>query len=245
MISSANITSLRGRPAAKSGPGRQRPQAGQLQGVAVGQRIQMTRGQALYLAGQVPAAPYLVVSGVLRLMVQTATHKERLADLAGPGDVVATSVFDGSPSAETVVAASAAEVVQIDVASTLASVNGRQQLASALVQQLKRSRELADDLGLPMGARICRILSRMAIRLGERPDGARAAGAASAAEWRHLPFNLTHDDVALLAGCARVTATRVLGELKEAGVLKGHRGNYTLVPGALEQAADQYVYEVL
>jgi CRP-like cAMP-binding protein len=56
---------------------------------------------------------------------------------------------------------------------------------------------------------------------------------------------LTHDDVALLAGCARVTATRVLGELKASGALVGHRGDYALVPSALDEAADEYVYEAL
>ncbi len=212
-------------------------------GMIVGGAVALKRGQMLYREGDVPAAPYLVVAGVLRLMVNTATGKERLADLAGPGDVLATAVFDDRPNAETVIAAGSAVVAQIDVPKTLARVRGRQELAGALVRQLNRSRELADDLGLPMGARICRILARMAHRLGEKVD--MDGGAHAGAEWRHLPFNLTHDDVALLAGCARVTATRVLGELKDAGVLDGHRGNYTLVPSALERAADHYVYEVL
>ncbi|HLU83332.1 MAG TPA: helix-turn-helix domain-containing protein, partial [Trueperaceae bacterium] len=66
-----------------------------------------------------------------------------------------------------------------------------------------------------------------------------------AQQWRHLPFSLTHDDVALLAGCARVTATRILGDLKEAGVLDGSRGDYALVPAALQDAADKYVCEVI
>ncbi len=50
---------------------------------------------------------------------------------------------------------------------------------------------------------------------------------------------------ALLAGCASVTATRILGDLKEAGVLDGSRGDYALVPSALQDAADKYVCEVI
>lgn len=245
MISPANPARYRGCPPAKTMPARMRPQLKFSEGIVTGDHVHLDRGQTLYQAGDQPRVPYLVVSGVLHLMVQTATGKERLADLAGPGDVVATSVFDGSSSAETVIAASAAEVAHIEVSRTLTSVNGRQELAAALVRQLNRSRELADDLGLPMGARICRILARMATRLGETLNRAQGAVGGGETEWRHLPFNLTHDDVALLAGCARVTATRVLGELKDAGVLEGHRGNYALVPSALEQAADHYVYEVL
>ena len=208
-------------------------------------QLQLKRGETLYEEGERPSVPYLVLSGVLRVMVTAATGRERLADLAGPGDVLATSVFDASPAAESVLAAADAVVLSIDVHATLARVRGRQDLAAALVRQLNRSREMADDLGLPMGARICRILARVAERLGEKVEIGGAEGERPTAEWRHLPFSLTHDDVALLAGCARVTATRVLGELKEAQVLDGHRGSYSVVPSALDAAADRYVYEVL
>lgn len=225
-------------------PARRQAQRGAAAIITTAQ-VHLGRGETLYEEGERPATPYLVVSGVLRVMVKTATGRERLADLAGPGDVLATSVFDASPAAESVIAASDAVVRPVDVQATLARVKGRQDLASALVRQLNRSREMADDLGLPMGARICRILARVAERLGENVELFDDEGAARTGEWRHLPFSLTHDDVALLAGCARVTATRVLGELKEAQVLDGHRGNYSVVPAALDAAADQYVYEVL
>lgn len=211
--------------------------------IVTGARTRVPKGCVLYREGDLLAAPYLVVSGVFRVVVRAATGKERLADLAGPGDVLATAVFDAGESTETVVAASDAVVVTIDVQRTLARPSGRRDLAAALVKQLNRSREMADDLGLPMGARICRILARVAERLGDRIDHVPATGPQLV--WRHLPFSLTHDDVALMAGCARVTATRVLGELKDAGVLHGHRGDYSVVPTALEAAADHYVYEVL
>jgi len=214
-------------------------------GIVTGALTRVPKGQVLYSEGDLARSPLLVVSGVLRVMVRAATGRDRLADLAGAGDVLATSVFDNSPSAETVIAASDAVVAVIDVNQTLARVQGRTDLAAALVRQLNRSREMADDLGLPMGARICRILARVAERLGDKLEPCAAGSRSAMQEWRHLPFSLTHDDVALLAGCARVTATRVLGELKEAQVLEGHRGNYSVVPSALDAAADQYVYEVL
>lgn len=214
--------------------------------VTTGERTRVAKGEVLYTEGESIATPYLVVEGVLRVMVRAATGKDRLADLVGPGDVLATAVFDSAPNTESVFAASDAVVAAIDVERTLARRQGRSDLAAALVRQLNRSREMADDLGLPMGARICRLLARVAERLGDRvemePD---PSGDQSRYEWRHLPFSLTHDDVALMAGCARVTATRVLGELKEARVLDGHRGNYSVVPAALDLAADHYVYEVL
>lgn len=209
----------------------------------------LERGETLYAAGEKAVTAYLVLDGVLRVVVSTMGSQPRLADLAGPGDLLATAVFEGRAHGETVVAAGAAKVAQLDLAATLGRPAGRLGVGVALVKQLERSRELADDLGLPMGARICRILARLARRLGRPCDGlveaALDGGPAPAAEWRRLPFTMTHDDVALMAGCARVTATRVLGELKAAGALVGHRGDYALVPSALEEAADEYVYEAL
>lgn len=203
----------------------------------------LERGETLYSEGEVASAPLLVLQGVFRVMAPTVTGRQRLADFAGPGDLLATAVFEGLPHAETVIAADSAKVVQVDLTGTLSRPAGRLWVGSALVTQLNRSRELADDLGLPMGARICRILARLAWRLGKLCDG--PSPAVDMGEWRRLPFSVTHEDVALMAGCARVTATRVLGELKTAGALMGHRGDYALVPSALEMAADEYVYEAL
>ncbi|MFO7546230.1 MAG: Crp/Fnr family transcriptional regulator [Trueperaceae bacterium] len=222
------------------------------EGMRVVAELPLERGRALYRDGDAAVSPYLVLRGVLRVSVPTASGRDRLADLAGAGDVLGIAAIDGARHAENVVAAADAVVAIIDLPETLARRSGRSALTTALVRQLTRSRALADDLGLPMGARICRILARLAERLGDPTDpgrdgrdGAAEADGGANHAWRHLPFSLTHDDVALLAGCARVTATRILGELKEAGVLDGRRGNYALVPAALIEAADRYVYDVL
>src|SRR5690606_16919844 len=174
--------------------------------------------------------------------VHSAPGRGARADIAGPGGVLATSVSDGAPHAETGVAADRAAVAIVDVEASLARPHGRDALSTALVRQLTRSRELTDDLRLPMGARICRILARLATRLGQPPHRSVRPGGP---EWGRLPCSVAHDDVALRAGCGRVTATRILGELKEAQVLDGRRGGYARVAAALEEAAGAYVYEVL
>lgn len=233
------------RPHATTSSRARRGRLAPLEGIVCRATYRLERGEELYREGGSPEAAYLVQSGVLRVMVPTMTGRERLADLYGKGDVVGTSIFEGTAHAESVIAAQDATVAEIDLVATLAREPGRAAVSAALARQLNRSRALADDLGLPMGARICRILARVASRLGERVEMAADFGPTARLEWRHLPFTITHDDVALMAGCARVTATRILGELKEASVLDGHRGDYRLVPAALEEAADRYVYEIL
>lgn len=214
--------------------------------VLLGKRS-LDAGERLYAEGEDSGVPFFVSAGVLRVSVD-AQGRSRLVDLVGGGDVIGTAAVEARPHAETVHAAeTGATVHEIDLATTLAHRDHRQAFVSALVRQLVRSRQLSDDLGLPMGARICRILARLAKRLGVEvtPAGISRGAAVAEAEWRHLPFSLTHDDVALMAGCARVTATRVLGDLKEAGVLDGARGDYALVPAALDEAADRYVWDVI
>lgn len=213
-------------------------------GYVISTIVRLERGQYLYREGEQPATLYLLQAGVVRVLVPTVSGRSRLADLAGPGDVLATSALDSAPHAECALAADDVTVGVIDLDRTLASQQGRADLSAALVRQLTRSRELTDDLGLPMGARICRILARLAQRLGRETELS-LSDASQRGGWRHLPFSLTHDDVALLAGCARVTATRILGELRSAGVLDGRRGDYALIPDALQEAADKYVYDVL
>ncbi len=215
-------------------------------GVVLVRRVVLRPGERLYGEGDASGAPYLVTEGVLRVSVD-AQGRSRLVDLVGRGDVVGTAAVEGRAHAESVDASETGAVLsEVDLAATLAHRDNRQAFVSALVDQLVRSRQLADDLGLPMGARICRILARLAERLGESlPNESSTVGAVGSDGWRHLPFSLTHDDVALMAGCARVTATRVLGDLKEAGVLDGTRGDYALVPAALDEAADRYVWDVI
>ena len=177
--------------------------------IVTGARTRVPKGCVLYREGDLLAAPYLVVSGVFRVVVRAATGKERLADLAGPGDVLATAVFDAGraprPSWRR-----ATVVVTIDVQRTLARPSGRRDLAAALVKQptaAARWRTTSGCRWAPASAAYWPVW-RSASRAG-RP----LAATGPQLVWRHLPFSLTHDDVALMAGCARVTATRVLGEL--------------------------------
>jgi CRP-like cAMP-binding protein len=247
------MTSMRGDPFRGGGQGGGRqPQAAAPSALKIVGEVSIERGRVVYSEGEKATSPYLVASGVLRVSVDALGGRSRLVDLVGAGDILGTAALEDEFHAETVTATEVgARLLVIDLAATLASREGRTQLTSGLVRQLVRSRELADDLGLPMGARICRILARLAERLGETVsstgDGLddRQFADPEMSQWRHLPFSLTHDDVALLAGCARVTATRILGDLKEAGVLDGSRGDYALVPSALQDAADKYVCEVI
>lgn len=194
----------------------------------------LRRGDVVYREGDVADGLYLVVEGALKVLVSSISAKTRLADIVGAGDVIGVATLEQARHAETVVAACASVVVPVAAFDDL-SRDQRSAIAASLARQFGRSRAYADDMGLPTGARISRVLARLAARFG---------GEAAPSDV-HLPFSLTHDDLALLAGCARVTATRILGELKVAGAVRGNRGDYSVTPARLEQETDRYVFEYL
>lgn len=196
--------------------------------------IQLRRGEMLYHEGDVADGLYLVLRGALKVLVRSDTDKPRLADIVGAGDVIGIATLEQAPHAESIVAAGPSAVLALDGLDAL-SREQRASVAASLARQFGRSREYADDMGLPTGARISRVLARLADRFCSDREAVDV----------HLPFSLTHDDLALLAGCARVTATRILGELKEAGAVRGNRGDYSVTPERLEQATDRYVIEYL
>lgn len=196
--------------------------------------MELQRGDVLYRDGDVADGLYLVVQGALKVLVASISDRPRLADIVGAGDVIGVATLEQARHAETVVAASASLVVPVAAFDDL-SREQRAAVAASLARQFGRSRAYADDIGLPTGARISRVLTRLAARFG---------GEAALPDV-HLPFSLTHDDLALLAGCARVTATRILGELKVAGAVRGNRGDYSVTPERLEEETDRYVFEYL
>lgn len=194
----------------------------------------LRRGDVLYSEGEMADGLFLVLEGALKVLVPSISDRPRLADIVGAGDVIGVATLEQARHAETVVAASTSVVVPVAAFDDL-SREQRAAVAASLARQFGRSRAYADDMGLPTGARISRVLARLASRFGSE----------AALDDVHLPFSLTHDDLALLAGCARVTATRILGELKVAGAVRGNRGDYSVTPERLEQETDRYVFEYL
>lgn len=194
----------------------------------------LSEGEYLFRKGEPAKDAHVILQGVLRMVTKTSRETERLTEFLGPGDIVGAAHierYDVYP--ESAVAATEVQIMPLDVSVGMRFEATRSAIATALVHQLNRNRKFADDLGLPMNARIYRIISRLTFRLGTPLHNG----------WYRLGFQLRHDDVAMLAGCARVTVTRVLGELKELGVLDGARGRYNIRPEPLDSLIDQQVLD--
>ena len=113
---------------------------------------------------------------------------------------------------------------------------------TSMARQFRRSREMIDEAEMPVGARVTKAFIRLSERFGQPADDLQLSGGGEVIK---LPLALTHEDLADLTGSSRVTITRILGELRNEGVLSGTRGVYVANPAGLERATDNYVLQVL
>lgn len=194
----------------------------------------LDEGDLLFSKGDHAEHAHVILKGVLRMVSKSPKGTDRLTEFLGPGDIVGAACIEGyEVYPEGAIAATEVQLMPLDISYGMRFQNTRSAIATALVHQLNRNRKFADDLGLPMNARIYRIISRLTYRLGTPLHNG----------WYRLGFQLRHDDVAMLAGCARVTVTRVLGDLKARGVLDGARGRYNIRPQPLDDLIDIQVFE--
>ncbi|MDE0100311.1 MAG: Crp/Fnr family transcriptional regulator [Truepera sp.] len=190
----------------------------------------------LYEADRHASSLYIVNYGVLKAVVPTSLGRDRIADLYGPGDILGLAALDKADHPETVIAVHDACLTPIDPAQAMNDRKLRDYVMTSMARQIRRAREMLDEAEMPVGARVTRALLRLAKRFGQPSDDTQGV---------KLPLALTHEDLADLTGSSRVTITRILGELRNEGVLSGTRGVYVADLEGLEKATDEYVMQVL
>jgi CRP/FNR family transcriptional regulator len=190
----------------------------------------------LYEADRNASSLYIVNYGVLKAVVPTSLGRDRIADLYGPGDILGLAALDRADHPETVIAVHDACLTPIDPAQAMNDRKLRDYVMTSMARQIRRAREMLDEAEMPVGARVTRALLRLAKRFGQPSDDTQGV---------KLPLALTHEDLADLTGSSRVTITRILGELRNEGVLSGTRGVYVADLEGLEKATDEYVMQVL
>ena len=190
----------------------------------------------LYEADRNASSLYIVNYGVLKAVVPTSLGRDRIADLYGQGDILGLAALDKADHPETVIAVHDACLTPIDPAQAMNDRKLRDYVMTSMARQIRRAREMLDEAEMPVGARVTRALLRLAKRFGQPSDDTQGV---------KLPLALTHEDLADLTGSSRVTITRILGELRNEGVLSGTRGVYVADLEGLEKATDEYVMQVL
>lgn len=172
-------------------------------------------GTMLFAGGDATPGLHLVERGAIKIFTVTADGAERIIDIIGPGEVCGEmGVVDGAPSAAWGQALGPTRVAVIPAAAferlLLTEPSVGLKICRVLAAKLRATAAQLDE-AIFLGARE-RVLRHL-VRLAERH------GRAQDTELR-LGVRLTHQEIARLAGTARETVSRVLGELQDGQVLR-------------------------
>ena len=186
----------------------------------LGRGHMLAAGETLYHQGDSAESAYLVTSGLLSLKVGARVGRERLVDLAGPGDVVGALSAEQAAYLDTAAALGPGTRVSALVAGSSAAQELREQAAA---QRLERLTQQLEEVDSPVAARVARAFARLAERLVQEV----AAGMV------RLTLPPTPDTLAGLVGAARETTSAAVAELRRRGLIAGTRGRYLVLPRAL------------
>ncbi len=174
----------------------------------------LTRGDALYLSGDLERRVHLVTEGLLTLAARDAAGDETLLGVAIPGEIVGdSSAVDGEPQPFDVIAATRSAVVGFD--------------ADLLLEIVRRNGPAAVELARTIAMRT-RWLSAVALERTHNDVSARVAGrlldlAELLGRMRsgtiEMELPLSQTEMGRLAGVCRESASKTLNRLRKNGIL--------------------------
>ena len=181
---------------------------------SLGQPRHYARDEFVFHQGSRSTTLYQVVSGRVRISTARADGVERVLSYADPGAGFGESgAFDGLPMYTSALAVEDSVVTAIPRDAVIAAAREDPELMLEIVRRLVRKQRLLNASiladGLPARARATLLLYRLLEAHGEvRAD--------------HRGFfrlNLSVEEMALMAGVTRVTMSRELSHLVEAGLV--------------------------
>lgn len=196
----------------------------------------LSAGEILFERGDPGDGCYWLQKGVLKVSVASASGEQRILAILGAGAIVGElAMLDGLPRSATVEAVRDCELTFISRAAFTDILNRHPELyrdiATTLVARLRQSDE---DMGaasfLTVRARVARALLQFARHLGE----AIGDGGSGQILIRH---KVTQYDLAAMAGVARESVSRTLGEWRRRKVLERSSPGYIVHKARLEEEA--------
>ena len=188
-------------------------------------------GERLCVAGDRDLGVYVVRSGVLKLIGNSASGRESIICLAFPGEIIGeVAAFDGGPQPVDVVAASRSELLAISAQALVRAVlevPGVAVAAGALMA--RRSRWMCDTA-------VERNIRYAPARLAGRLLGLAQHCGAEVGESIQIGLPLAQSDIGKLAGMCRESVCRALRSFQEAGAIDYSRSQLSILnPLVLEE----------
>ncbi len=188
--------------------------------LSLGERRTFRAGTRPIVQGDHSDTVFLVLSGLVKVTVDTPDGREVVLALLGPGDLLGEfEVIEGSTCARSASNVAVQELDAVVIAGDrfMAAVASRPALALTLMQVLvgrlsaaDRRREASASLD------VAHSLAGFLVELAERYGTAGASGI-------DVAFPLTQEDLAALISCSRDSAVRGLGTLRSRNLIRTMR----------------------
>ncbi len=197
------------------------------------------KDEAVFMTGDRCDELTIVLDGMLKIVRQGPSGRERILHLSGPGDILGAEFLEDEATykADAVCASDGVTTCPINreqfvqVARELPRVT--LSLVGSLAAHLTHLEDQIESATAPVIVRLGRVLAWTARRFGrEEPGG-----------WVRLNSELRQEDLAAMSGSTRVTVTHTLGQLRDLGLVEGTRGRYRVKLEALEAMIEDLLWE--
>jgi CRP/FNR family transcriptional regulator, cyclic AMP receptor protein len=177
--------------------------------------VKLSRGEHLFLEGQVGDRLYIVLDGKLKLTRAATDGRENLLAVLGPGEMFGElSLFDPRPRTQGASAVTEATVAALAHDALRQLLLERPEVSmhmmQALARRLRRANDVVSDLVFTdVPGRVAKNLLDLADRFGEQErDGL------------HVHHDLTQEELAQLVGASRETVNKALADFAARGWLQ-------------------------
>jgi CRP/FNR family transcriptional regulator, cyclic AMP receptor protein len=202
---------------------------------ATGRSRRFRPRQRLFREGEPGDHVVAILSGRVKVSLQTRSGREILLAVKEPGDLVGElSVIDGRPRSATATALDAVEALVVPAPAFTEFVEGHPRIAVRLLHTLAAQIRDADrrSVDRDTGDITCRVARRL-VDLAERLSEHRGSGV-------EITLALSHDDLAAWVGATREATSRALAGLRAEGCLTTGRQRIVLTDlAALRQRAHE------
>ena len=187
--------------------------------LSTAKHVSLKEGDVLFRQGAPGDGCYWLEAGILSVSIASNKGDERVLAVLGPGSIVGElAMLDGLPRSATVRAIRDCTLAFLARATFKAGLcrdpDTYRYLVDVLVGRLRHAdEEAAAATFLPVRARVARALLHLARYLGEPMT----PGECDRIFIRH---NLTHHDLAALAGVARESVSRTLSVWRDKGIVE-------------------------
>jgi CRP/FNR family cyclic AMP-dependent transcriptional regulator len=191
--------------------------------------------QRLFREGEPGDHVIAVLTGRVKISVQTTSGREILLAVKEPGDLVGElSAIDGRPRSATAIALEPVDALVVAAPAFLAFIDEHPRIAVRLLRTLAAQIRAADrrSVDRDTGDTTCRVARRL-VDLAERLGEHRGSGV-------EVTLVLGQDDLAAWVGATREATSRALGRLRAEGWLTTGRQRIVLtdLPALRRRAAE-------